>query len=102
MKSTMWTLKATDFLKGLILFVGTPVLTLLQQLIPSWTPWLTEHLGQSGGLIAQAALAALITYLGKNFATDTTKEAVKTLEKQNVTLIDNSPSTDTTKPKTDI
>lgn len=88
MKSTLWTLKARDFLKGLILAVGTPVLILLQQLIPSWTPWLAEHLGNSGALIAQAALSAFVAYLLKNLATDDTKVAVKTLSKQNVSIVE--------------
>lgn len=91
MKSTLWTLKAKDFLKGLILFVGTPVLTIIQQLIPSWTPWLSDHLGQSGALIAQGGLAAFVAYILKNLATDDTKVALKTLSKQNVTVIKNAP-----------
>lgn len=89
MKSTLWTLKARDFLKGLILAVGTPVLILLQQLIPSWTPWLAEHFGSSSGaVIAQAALSAFVAYLLKNLATDDTKVAVKTLSKQNVSIVE--------------
>lgn len=86
MKSTRWTLSAFDWLKGLIIFVGTPVLTLIQQLIPDWTPFLTSHLGKSGGLIAQAAIGALVTYILKQFSTDDTKVAVKQLTKQGVTL----------------
>lgn len=100
MKSTFGTLQARDWLKGLILFVGTPVLTLIQQLIPSWTPWLTVHLGQSLAVIMQAALSAFVTYILKNLATDDTKVAVQTLAKQNVTVIDNNPaSVNYTQPK---
>lgn len=87
MKSTLWTLKAKDFFKGLILAVGTPILVLLQQLIPSWTPWLTAHFGNSGALIFQAGLSAFAAYLLKNLATDDTKEAVKTLTQQDATII---------------
>jgi len=79
MKSTKWTLKARDFFKGLILAVGTPVLMLIQQVIPSWTPVLTDWLGQSGALIAQAALSAFAAYLLKNLATDDVKVAEKVL-----------------------
>ena len=93
MKSTLWTVGLYDWFKGMIMFVGTPTLTLIQQEIPNWTPWLSAHFGQSGAIIAQGALAALITYMGKQLATDSTKEAVKTLEKQNVTITDNTPPT---------
>lgn len=81
MKSGLFSLKAVDFFKGLILFVGTPVLILIQQLIPSWTPLLTEHLGQTGGVIAQAALSALVAYLIKNYFTPTVTQAVKIVQK---------------------
>jgi hypothetical protein len=79
MKSTFLSLGASDFFKGLIMAVGTPVLYLLQQLIPSWTPVLTAHLGATGGVVAQAALSALITYLTKNLFTDSVSEAQTTL-----------------------
>lgn len=91
MKSTRWTLSAFDWLKGLIIFVGTPVLTLIQQLIPDWTPFLTDHFGKSGGIIAQAALAALVTYILKQFGTDDNKVAAKQLTKQGVTLVEPAP-----------
>lgn len=55
--SGQFSLKARDFLKGLVMAVGTPVLYLLQELIPGWDlpP------------LAKAAIAATITYLLKNF-----------------------------------
>lgn len=71
MKSTKWTLQARDFLKGLVIAVGTPVLYLLQELIPNWP------LNQ----IEKAALSAFVTYLVKQFVTDDIKVAHKTLAK---------------------
>lgn len=90
MKSTRWTVNLYDWLKGLIMFVGTPVLTLVQQEIPNWTPWLSDHFGKSGAIIAQAGLGAMITYMLKQLATDDTAVAIKTLAKQDVTIKDNS------------
>lgn len=54
--SEQWKLQATDFIKGLILAVGTPLLYLLQEVIPGWDidPFV------------QAGLSAGVTYLIKN------------------------------------
>ncbi len=64
-----YSLKLKDWLKGLILAVGTPVLYVVQELIPNWplSP------------IEKAAISAFITYLIKNFFTDDIKAAEKTL-----------------------
>lgn len=94
MKSTMWTLKARDWFKGLIIAVGMPVLTLLQQLIPSWTPWLTEHFGQTGGLIFQGAIAAFTTYMLKQLATDDVKAAEKVITQAKADEIKSSIETE--------
>lgn len=82
MKSTFLSVGVKDFLKGMILAVGTPVVYLLQQLIPSWTPWLTLHCGATGGVVAQAALGALLTYIIKNFFTNSVSEAQNILVAQ--------------------
>lgn len=55
--SKQFTLNWRDLLKGLIMAIGTPVLYLIQEMIPGWNL----------DPIAQAALSALITYLLKNF-----------------------------------
>lgn len=70
MKSTRFTLQARDFLKGLLMGVGTPVLIVVQELIPNWP--LT--------LIEKAALSATVTYLLKNFFTDDVKVATKVID----------------------
>lgn len=54
--SEQFKLKAADFLKGLILAVGTPVLYLLQEMIPGW----------EADPFVKAALSAFVTYLLKN------------------------------------
>lgn len=87
MKSTLFTLNTQDFIKGLIMAAVVPVLLIIQQSIAA------------GGIVFnwpdiwKAALAGLVGYLLKNFLTDSTKEAVKTLEKQNVSIIEHSPRT---------
>lgn len=70
MKSTRFTVKLRDWAKGLIMAVGTPVLYVVQELIPNYplTP------------IEKAALSAFVTYMLKNFFTDDTRQAVKVLE----------------------
>src|ERR1700690_922846 len=73
--STLGKLNVLDWLKGMVMFVGTPVVLGLQQLIPTWTIWLTAHLGQTGAFMVQTALSALSVYLGKNLSTDSVKEA---------------------------
>ena len=79
MQSTLFSLNAKDFLKGLVIAIGTPVVYLLQQLIPTWTPFLTAHLGQTGGVVAQAAISAALAYLIKNFFSDDVAAAKSTL-----------------------
>jgi len=60
--SNQFRLSLNDFWKGLIMFVGTPVLYALQEMIPKW------HIGSpSTDVLAKAALSALVTYLLKNF-----------------------------------
>jgi hypothetical protein len=81
MKSTKFSLNLSDGAKAFILAVGIPVLTTIQQLIPDWTQWLTVHFNGNVALIFQATLSAIITYLTKNFLTNDTKTAVKTIEK---------------------
>lgn len=65
----MYKLKLRDWLKGLIIAVGTPVAYLLQELIPNWPL----------NAIEKAALSAGITYMIKNFFTDDVKVAKKVL-----------------------
>lgn len=71
MKSTRFTVKLRDWLKGLIMGVGTPVLYLLQELIPNYplTP------------IEKTALSAFVAYMLKNYFTDDIKAAEKIIEK---------------------
>lgn len=69
MKSTMWKLKLRDWLKGLVMAVGTPVLYLLQELIPNWPL----------NPIEKAALSAFVTYILKNLVTDDVKAAHNTI-----------------------
>ena len=83
MKSTKWSLNINDFLKGLVMAILVPALVVAQQSISAGS--LTFN-WQS---IAMAAIGGFIGYLLKNFATDTNKEAVQTLSKQNVTIIEN-------------
>jgi len=68
--STIFTLKVRDFLKGLIMAVGTPVLYMVQELIPNWPL----------NPIEKAGLSALVTYLIKNFFTNDTATAVKVVQ----------------------
>ncbi len=55
--SKQFGLAASDWLKGLIMGVGAPLLYFLQELIPSWNVSPT----------LKVAIAAVITYLLKNF-----------------------------------
>ena len=71
MESTRFSLKLRDWLKGLIIAVGTPVLYLVQEMIPNWPL----------NPIEKAALSATVTYLIKNFFTDDVKVAEKVIEK---------------------
>lgn len=55
--STQFTLKLRDFLYGLIMAVGTPLLYLAQEMIPGW----------DADPFVKAGISAGITYLIKNF-----------------------------------
>jgi len=55
--SKQFRLNLSDGLKGFIMAVGTPVLYVLQELIPGWDV----------GPMIKAAIAATVTYLLKNF-----------------------------------
>jgi hypothetical protein len=66
-----WGLKLRDFIKGMVLAVGTPVLYLVQEMIPTWP--LTK--------LESIALSAIVTYLLKNYFTDDIKTAKRTLRK---------------------
>ena len=72
--STRFKWVRSDFFKGLVIAVGTPVLYILQEMIPNYplTP------------IEKAALSATITYLIKNFFTDDVKVAKKVIRKVKV------------------
>lgn len=72
--SGKFSLKTKDFLKGLLIAIGTSVLVVIQTSIEQGEftfKWKT---------ITMVAIGATITYLLKNFLTDDTKEAVKTVE----------------------
>ena len=56
----IFTLKTRDYLKSLILAIGTPVLYFIQEAIP----------GYDLSPLVKIALAAGVTYLIKNFFTD--------------------------------
>ena len=68
--STAFSLKLRDILKSFIIAVGTPILYLVQELIPGWNV----------PPIAKAAIAATITYLLKNFFNNDVKSAVTIVE----------------------
>lgn len=73
--SQKWTLKATDFLKGALVAIGTAVLPSLAILFSSGhLPTKPEFI-----TIGMAGVAAFITYLSKNLGTDNVKAAEKTL-----------------------
>jgi hypothetical protein len=83
MKSTFLSLTTRDFIKGAIMAAIVPALTIIQQSVTA------GELVFNWKSIAIAAIAGFVGYLLKNLFTDSTKEAVKTLEKQNVTVIEN-------------
>jgi hypothetical protein len=58
--SKLFNLNIKDFLKGLVLAVGTPLIYLLQELLPTFglTQW------------QQVALSAFIAYILKNYLTN--------------------------------
>lgn len=84
MKSTRWKLHLGDWLKGLLVTIGTTALTTLGQSL-------------AGGKINAASLklagiaggAAGITYITKNFMTNDVKAATKTIEKAGGSVNDN-------------
>lgn len=59
--SKLFDLDWKDFLKGLVLGVGTPVLYYLQELVPTLSDLST---------IAKIAISAFIAYIIKNFLQD--------------------------------
>lgn len=86
--SPKFKLKIRDFIKGAIIAVGTPVLYLVQEMIPNWPL----------NPVEKAALSALITYLTKNYfapASVTTvyksntkaKEVAETIAENNNTTV---------------
>lgn len=86
MKSTFLSLNLQDFLKGLIVAAITPIVPIIQQSIANGVltfNWKVIGLAAAGGFVA---------YIVKNFFTDGTKQAVRTLDKQNVKVIE-LPST---------
>lgn len=85
MKSTKFTLTLNDFWKGLVVAIGTAIFPIVMQSINN------NQLTFDWKLIATTGIGALLTYLAKNFFTDDTAAAVKTLQKQNITITDNSP-----------
>lgn len=84
-----FSLKWHDLFKSLILAVGTPVLYLLQEMIPHWNI----------SALLKVAISALVTYLIKNFFTDDIKYAKKVLEKNN--LLEEGPGGGTNPPVED-
>lgn len=88
MKSTFLSWNWRDFIKGLVVAVITPIVPIVQQSITAGTlvfDWKVIGVAAAGGFVA---------YMVKNFFTDDTKEAVKTLAKQNVVVIDNNQATE--------
>jgi len=74
MKSDRFTLNWNDFLKGLIVAVIMPVLTIIQNSISE------GELTFNWRLIGLTAVGALVAYLIKNFLSDNVKAAENTLE----------------------
>jgi hypothetical protein len=84
MKSTFLTLSTRDFIKGAVMAAIIPVLLIIQQSIAA------GDLVFNWKAIAMGAIAGFVGYLLKNWLTDSTVEAVKTLNKQNVTITEDS------------
>lgn len=78
-----WGLQFKDFVKGLIMAIGVPGLTYIQQSIPDY------HLP----IYAQLAISAFISYIIKNYFTNDVKEAQKTLDKAQLKLDAKQPAT---------
>jgi hypothetical protein len=83
MKSGLFSLKTKDWIKGLILAVVVPVLLAVEQSLTEGT--LTFNWKQLG----MTAAASLVAYLAKNFLTNDTAEAVKTIENAGGGVIEN-------------
>lgn len=81
MKSTFLSLNLRDLAKGLIVAMLTPVFPIITASLNAGSLVFNWH------DIAVAAVGGFVAYLVKNFFTDGTKEAVKTLSKQDVTII---------------
>lgn len=67
----MYKLKARDWWKGLLMAVGVPVLTAIEQSLDAGQFVLNWH------LLLKIAIGAFILYMGKNFLTDDEKVAGK-------------------------
>lgn len=74
MKSDRFSINWNDFLKGLILAVIMPVLTIIQQSISN------GELTFNWRLIGLTAAGAFVAYIIKNFFSDNVKAAQNTLE----------------------
>lgn len=83
MKSGLFSLKLNDWLRGLLLAVVVPVLLAVQQSLSEGS--LTLNWKQLG----MTAVASLVAYLVKNFLTNDTATAVKTIEKAGGSVIEN-------------
>ncbi len=75
MKSTLYSLNAKDFLRGLLMAVLVPVLLVIQQSVAAGS------LVFNWQAIGIAAVSGFVAYLLKNFLTDDTKAAISTVEK---------------------
>ena len=73
MKSTMFTIKTRDLIKGAVMAVLVPVLLIIQQSIAA------GDLIFNWKAIGMAAIAGLVAYLLKNFFTDDVKASEKVL-----------------------
>jgi hypothetical protein len=83
MKSGLFSLKTNDWLRGLLLAVVVPVLLAVQQSLSEGS--LTLNWKQLG----MTAVASLVAYLVKNFLTNDTANAVKTIEQAGGSVIEN-------------
>src|ERR1700690_3202059 len=82
MKSTFLSLNLTDFLKGLIVAVLTPIFPIVEESIANNSLTFNWH------VIGVAAVGGFVAYISKNFFTNSNAAAVKTLSTQNVKMID--------------
>ena len=96
MNSTKFKLNINDFWKGLLIAVGSAIFPVIMQSINA------NQLIFDWKLIATTGIGAFLTYIAKNYFTDDTKQAVKTLDKQGVSMFDtqtNEPITPATVAK---